>query len=76
MTRANNEAPTRRIVKGYQGSEYVVELSEGLISVRPKGARKGGPADKQITPSALHDKLVMADKAPVRRRGRFSRTHL
>lgn len=75
MTRATNEAPTRRIVRGYHGAEYVVELTESAIIVRPKGSRKGGSAEKSITPSALHDKLMLAD-APVRRRKRFSRTHL
>jgi hypothetical protein len=54
-------------VLGYQGAEYVVELHKGMIYVRPKGAKRGGPLDKRITPSALHDKLVAADNAPERR---------
>lgn len=60
MTRAKDESPTQRIVKGYQGKEYVVELRSDQIIVRPKGARRGGPAEVTITPSALHDKLILA----------------
>ena len=75
MTHANDESPTKRIVKGYQGAEYVVELTATRIVVRPKGARRGGPLERSITPSLLHDKLLLADSAPVRRR-RVKRTHL
>lgn len=59
MTRAN-ERPLARLLTGYQGSEYVVELTTRLITIRPKGARRGGPQEVQITPSLLHDRLMAA----------------
>lgn len=61
MTEARDESPTRRIVRGYQGAEYVVELYANRISVRPKGSKRGGPSEKFTTPSSLHDQLVMRD---------------
>ena len=60
MTEARDESPTKRIVTGYKGSKYVVELRSGMILVRPKGSRSGGPQEVQITPSALHDRLLLA----------------
>jgi hypothetical protein len=59
MTRATEKA-VARLLKGYQGAEYVVELTTQLITVRPKGAKRGGPQEVRITPSSLHDKLILA----------------
>ena len=59
MTRAT-EKPVARLLKGYQGKEYVVELTEQFITVRPKGAKRGGPQEVRITPSSLHDKLILS----------------
>ena len=73
MTHASDESPTRRVVLGYQGAEYVVELRSNLILVRPKGTRRGGSAEVAITPSRLHDRLLAArteEERPRRRRGR------
>lgn len=61
MIRAT-EKPVGRYLTGYQGQEYVVELTSRLITVRPKGSKRGGPAEKSITPSKLHDMLVMRDR--------------
>jgi hypothetical protein len=73
VTYASDESPTRRVVLGYQGAEYVVELRKGLILVRPKGSRRGGSAEVAITPSALHDRLLarrVEEERPRRKRGR------
>lgn len=59
MTRATDK-PLARLLKGYKGAEYVVELTEQYITVRPKGAKRGGPQEVRITPSSLHDKLILA----------------
>lgn len=59
MTRAS-EKPLARVLRGYQGAEYVVELTTGFITVRPKGAKRGGPQEVRISPSSLHDKLLLA----------------
>lgn len=60
MIEARDESPTQRILAGYQGSKYVVELRRDLIVIRPKGSRRGGATEVSITPSALHDKLLLA----------------
>ncbi len=54
------EKPLSRLLVGYQGAEYVVELTRTFITVRPKGSRRGGPAEVRISPSSLHDKLLLA----------------
>lgn len=59
MTSANDEHPTQRLVLGYHGAPFIVELSKGRISVRPKGAKKDGPNERSISPSALLDLLVL-----------------
>jgi hypothetical protein len=61
MTRAT-EKPLARLLVGYQGAEYAVELTKGFITIRPKGAKRGGPAEKRITPSSLHDLLILRDR--------------
>lgn len=66
MTPASDSSPTRRIVSGYQGALYVVELRAGEIVVRPKGSKRGGPAEVSITPSALHDRLLLAKPTAAR----------
>jgi hypothetical protein len=79
MTKASNESPTRRVLTGYQGQLYVVELRENLILIRPKGSRTGGSAEVSITPSALHDRLLMSHysvekaKSPTGRRKKVKR---
>jgi hypothetical protein len=60
MTRAT-ERPLARVLKGYQGVEYVVELTEQFITIRTKGSKRGGPVEKRITPSSLHDLLILRD---------------
>lgn len=39
MTRATDARPTTRVLLGYQGQEYVVELTAKLVRVRLKGSR-------------------------------------
>jgi hypothetical protein len=68
MTRATEERPTKRILAGRDG-DYVVELRASLILVRPKGTRRGGPAEIAITPSLLHQRILAA-RAEEERRAR------
>lgn len=58
MTRAT-EKPVARVLEGYQGALYVVELTTKFITIRPKGAKRGGPQEERITPSQLHDRLIL-----------------
>jgi hypothetical protein len=73
MTRATEEHPTKRMLVGYKGEEYVVELRRTLILVRPKGSRSGGKAEVAITPSALHLRLMTARVEEERRERRRKR---
>lgn len=59
MTRATDERPTRRVLSGYMGADYVVELEARRIVVRPKGTRRGGRSEVAVTPSLLYDMMLM-----------------
>lgn len=54
MTRASDERPTRRVILSQFGDEYVVELRREVIVLRPKGSRRGGPAEVQLSPGKLY----------------------
>jgi hypothetical protein len=72
MTRAPNPAtgkqPLRRLVETMD-SEMVVELTDRLCTLRPKGTRRGGPAEVEITWGALYLRL-MAARAEEKRRAK------
>jgi hypothetical protein len=72
MTRANDERPTRRIMSGREwrnlpGQDYTVEMFRTVVKVRPKGARRGGPAEVVVPIGALYQH-GMAAKATEKRR--------
>ena len=67
-TRATNEHPTRRLMTDAVG-DYVVELSERTITIRPARARKGGPAEIAVTMKLVYERALMA-RAPALVRGR------
>lgn len=56
MTRARDDRPTSRVVRGWDG-EYVVTLTARTIAVRPLRRRKA--LEQRTTPSALYDALVL-----------------
>lgn len=79
MTPARTDRPTRRMLTSRRdGSVYIVELSEDLITIRPKGSRRGGPAEVAFTPGRLHVQGVRvrvdAERA-ARRSARRGRRH-
>lgn len=77
MTRASAERPTKRLVIGRMGQDFVVELQSHLIVVRPKGCRRGGPAEVVISPSTLYQRLLIAradEQRAERRRSRRTKS--
>jgi hypothetical protein len=73
MPPARTDRPTRRVLTSRRdGSVYVVQSAEDLITILPKGARRGGPAEVAFTPGRLHVQGVRAwvDAERAARRGR------
>lgn len=60
MTKASDTRPTRRFMDGIRGPGYVVELRAAVLVIRPKGARRGGPAEITVTPGAIYVRSMMA----------------
>ncbi len=76
MTRATDARPTTRLLVGHDGEEIVVELHARRIVLRPKGARRGGPAERVVTPSRLYQWCVEADLLAARKtRVKVTRGH-
>lgn len=59
MTRGSDERPTRRVLAS-GGDEYVVELRETLLLIRPKGTRRNGRSEIVVTPGQVYVRAVMA----------------
>lgn len=76
MTRSTNERPTRRLMVGRYGDDFVVEVGRDVITIRPKRSRRGGPAEITVLPgrvyiAALREKIQSAKQDRRRRtRGR------
>lgn len=70
MTKGSNTRPTRRLLEAPKHNRpFVVELMAEVIIIRPKGSRRGGPAEVVIMPGAAYVRALMtATKA--RRKGR------
>ncbi len=61
MTRASDVRPTRRLLTSDRyRDEYVVELRASLILMRPKGSRRGGPAEVAVYPGAIYTRAMIA----------------
>lgn len=68
MTKASNTRPTRRILTAPKHDRpFVVELMAEAIIIRPKGARRGGPAEVVILPGAAYVRGLWERKAATRR---------
>ena len=65
MTRASAEHPTRRLVRGGDGNDYVVELTDRTITLRPKRARAEG-AIVWLTPDTIYQRALLARAAAAR----------
>jgi hypothetical protein len=67
MTKASDDKPVRRVTTPNRyGEVFVVELYNSRIVVRPKGARRGGPAEVEMSPSLFYQRLM----APRAKKGR------
>jgi hypothetical protein len=62
MTKADEFKPTARLCAGRFGDEFVVEVRRTTITIRPKGTRRGGPAEVEIGVGALHQRLMIGRK--------------
>lgn len=69
MTRGSDIKPLRRLLASRYGDEYVIELLASVIIIRPKGSRRGGPAEVAFMPGAIYTRALL-DRAPRRRRRR------
>ena len=69
MTRAKSDSPTRRLTESPLGGEFVVEVYLRKIVIRPKGCRARGPAEVEVGPGQLYDRLLIA-RAEAKRRER------
>ena len=71
MTPARNDKPTVRRVHSRFDGALTVEIAEDMLVMRPKGARKGGPAEVFV-PWGLVYQIAMDPEgvARPRRRGR------
>lgn len=69
MTKGSDLRPTRRLLAAPRHDRpFVVELMAEVIIIRPKGARRGGPAEVAIMPGAAYVRALMAKPAGRRRR--------
>ena len=59
-TRATNERPTRRLM-----GDLVVELSAGVVTIRPVRTRKGGPAEIAVTPRRVYEAALLKRVKPL-----------
>jgi hypothetical protein len=68
MTEATNASPTRRLMKDRDGKTLVVELSQGLVTIRPLGTRRGGPQEVELPIGAVYQRGVMSKLATAPKR--------
>jgi hypothetical protein len=60
MTKGSNTRPTRRVLEAPRHDRpFVVELLSEVIILRPKGARRGGPAEVVVLPGAVYVRAMM-----------------
>lgn len=77
MTKGSDVKPVRRVLSTDEG-DFVVELRERTIVIRPKRARRGGDSEVVVTPTSVYTRMLMMRaerERPVRRR-RVSRSLL
>lgn len=62
MTKASALKPVKRIVTGagkYEREEYVAEVYQTRLVLRPKGCRRGGPAEVALDFGSLYLNAMM-----------------
>lgn len=74
MTKGSNTRPTRRVLAAPRHDRpFVVELLSEVIILRPKGARRGGPAEVVVLPGAVYVRALMTQVKARRTRTRRAR---
>ncbi len=70
MTRGSDVRPVRRVLQsrsGYKPQDFVVELRETLILIRPKGTRIGGTSEVAVPVGAVYQRALLAQAADAKR---------
>lgn len=76
MTKANDVRPTRREVLSKYDGVIVAEITARTLKLRPKGCRRGGPAEITVTWGSIFNRALAdqaAERAKQKRRGRLAR---
>lgn len=69
MTKGSDLRPTRRLLAAPRHDRpFVVELLSEVIIIRPKGSRRGGPAEVAIMPGGVYVRALMERTKSTRRR--------
>lgn len=77
MTRGSDVRPVRRVLTSHttgRSEDYVVELRQTLILIRPKGTRIGGKAEVAVPVGAIYQRAIisrMVDEKRTKRKGPF-----
>lgn len=59
MTKARDDKPVRRVTSPNRyGEQFVIEVYNSRIVVRPKGTRRGGKAEVELSPSLFYQRLM------------------
>jgi hypothetical protein len=58
MTAAKEDTPTKRLVFNRDGDVLIIEVYARRIVMRPKGSRRGGPAEREVSPGVLYQRLM------------------
>ena len=59
MTRAKETQPTRREVATKYDGPMVAEVTARVLTLRPKGCRRGGPAEVTVAWGAIYNRALM-----------------
>lgn len=67
MTRASDARPTRRVVSTRLDGDFVLEVGEHELTIRPKGCRRGGPAEVIVVYGLIYQRELVARAEEQRR---------
>lgn len=60
MTRASDQRPTRRVVSSRLDGDFVLEVGEHELTIRPKGSRRRGPAEVIVTYGLIYQRELVS----------------
>ena len=74
MTSASDTRPTRRVARSRSLGDVVIDLRADTITLRPKGRRRGGPAEVTLSIGALYQRELRMQIDQRRREHRLGRS--